>query len=95
VVAHVISYDDLGARDLLMLAAQDRFHRGRIHAAALRRYDTRSPGGCPRRWAAESGWPRRSSTTRTSGAGSHGCATDLLAVGLDSAISSTPKTDGA
>ena len=43
VVAHVISYDDLGARDLLALAAQGRFHLGRINAAALTRYDTRSP----------------------------------------------------
>lgn len=43
VVAHVISYDDLGARDLLALAAQGRFHLGRINAAALRRYDMRSP----------------------------------------------------
>jgi uncharacterized protein (TIGR03083 family) len=43
VVVHVISYDDLGARGLLMLAAQGRFHLARINAAALRRYDTRSP----------------------------------------------------
>jgi hypothetical protein len=87
VVAHVISYDDLGTRSLLMLAAQGRFHLGRINAAALARYDTRSPEqlralladhpqprGCPRRWAAGSGWSRRSSTTRTSGADSHGRA---------------------
>ena len=43
VVAHVISYDDLGARDLLLLGAQGWFHLGRINAAALRRYDTHSP----------------------------------------------------
>lgn len=43
VVAHVISYDDLGARDLLLLGARGRFRLGRINAAALRRYDTRSP----------------------------------------------------
>ena len=43
VVAHVISYDDLAARGLLMLGAQGRFHLGRINAAALARYDTRSP----------------------------------------------------
>ena len=43
VVAHVISYDDLGARGLLTLAARGRFHLGRINAAALARYDTRSP----------------------------------------------------
>jgi uncharacterized protein (TIGR03083 family) len=43
VVAHVISYDDLGARGLLTLAAQGRLHLGRINAAALARYDTRSP----------------------------------------------------
>ena len=87
VVAHVISYDDLGARALLALAARGRFRLGRINAAALARYDTAarsscwrcwqitpSPGGCPRRWAAGSGWPRRSSTTRTSAARSHGRA---------------------
>jgi uncharacterized protein (TIGR03083 family) len=43
VVAHVISYDDLGPRDLLLLGARGRFQLGRINAAALRRYDTRSP----------------------------------------------------
>ena len=32
-----------GARGLLTLAAQGRFHLGRINAAALSRYDTRSP----------------------------------------------------
>lgn len=43
VVAHVISYDDLGARDLLQLAAQGRLRLGRVNAAALARYDTCSP----------------------------------------------------
>ena len=43
VVAHVISYDDLGPRGLLPLAAQGRFRPGRINATALARYDTRSP----------------------------------------------------
>lgn len=43
VVAHVISYDDLGPQGLLQLAAQGRFQLGRVNAAALRRYDTRSP----------------------------------------------------
>lgn len=33
-VAHVVSYDDLGARGILQLVAQGRFHLGRIHAAA-------------------------------------------------------------
>ena len=43
VVAHVISYDNLGPRSLLALAAQGRFRLSRINAAALARYDTRSP----------------------------------------------------
>jgi uncharacterized protein (TIGR03083 family) len=43
VVAHVISYDNLDARGLLALAAQGRFRLGRINAAALARYGTRSP----------------------------------------------------
>jgi uncharacterized protein (TIGR03083 family) len=43
VVAHVISYDGLGTRGLLALAAQGRFRLSRINAAALARYDTRSP----------------------------------------------------
>ncbi len=43
VVAHVISYDDLGLRGLLRLAAQARFRLSRINAIALARYDTHSP----------------------------------------------------
>lgn len=43
VVAHVISYDDLDTRGLFTLAAQARFRSSRINAAALARYDTRSP----------------------------------------------------
>ena len=43
VVAHVISYDGLGPRGLLALAARGRFQLGRINAAALARYDISSP----------------------------------------------------
>jgi CIC family chloride channel protein len=43
VVAHVISYDDLGPRGLLTLAARGRFRLGRINTAALARYATSSP----------------------------------------------------
>ena len=43
VVAHVISYDDLGARALLALAADRRFWLGRVNAVALARYGTCSP----------------------------------------------------
>jgi uncharacterized protein (TIGR03083 family) len=43
VVAHVISYDDVGPRGLLALAARGRFQITRINAAALARYQTRSP----------------------------------------------------
>lgn len=43
VVAHVISYDDLGIRSLLTLAARARFRLSRINATALARYSTRSP----------------------------------------------------
>lgn len=43
VVAHVLSYDDLGTRDLLALAVQGRFRLGQVNAAALARYGTRSP----------------------------------------------------
>jgi uncharacterized protein (TIGR03083 family) len=42
VVAHVISYDNLGARSLLALAARGRFRLSQVNAAALARYDTRS-----------------------------------------------------
>lgn len=42
VVAHVISYDNLGARSLLALAAQGRFRLSQVNAAALARYDTHS-----------------------------------------------------
>ncbi len=43
VVAHVISYDNVGAPGLLALAARGRFRLGRINAAALARYAARSP----------------------------------------------------
>jgi uncharacterized protein (TIGR03083 family) len=43
VVAHVISYDDLDVPGLLTVAARGRFRLGRINAAALARYQTRSP----------------------------------------------------
>lgn len=43
VVAHVISYDDLDARELLTLAARGWFWSSRINAAAMARFDTRSP----------------------------------------------------
>jgi uncharacterized protein (TIGR03083 family) len=43
VAAHVISYDDLDIRDLLAVAARGRLRLGRINAAALARYETRSP----------------------------------------------------
>jgi uncharacterized protein (TIGR03083 family) len=43
VVAHIISYDDLGARALLAVAARARFRPGRINDAALTRYDRHSP----------------------------------------------------
>ncbi len=43
VVAHVISYDDLDIRGLLAVAARGRLRLGRINAAALARYETRSP----------------------------------------------------
>jgi len=43
VVAHVISYDDLDVRGVLAVAARGRLSLGRINAAALERYQTRSP----------------------------------------------------
>jgi uncharacterized protein (TIGR03083 family) len=43
VVAHVISYDGLGARGVLALAVGGRLHLGRVNAIALARYDTCSP----------------------------------------------------
>jgi uncharacterized protein (TIGR03083 family) len=43
VVAHVISYDDLNIRGLLAVAARGRLLLGRINAAALERYEARSP----------------------------------------------------
>ena len=43
VVAHVISYDDLGTRGLLALTVRGRFRLGQVNAAALARYDTHSP----------------------------------------------------
>ncbi len=43
VVAHVISYDNLGARALLGVAARARFRPGRINDTALARYDRHTP----------------------------------------------------
>jgi uncharacterized protein (TIGR03083 family) len=43
VVAHVISYDNLGARALLAVAARARFRPGRINDTALTRYDRHTP----------------------------------------------------
>lgn len=43
VVAHVISYDNVGPRGLLSLAARGRFQITRINAAALARYAESSP----------------------------------------------------
>ncbi len=43
VVAHVISYDNLGARGLLGVAARARFRPGRINDTALARYDRHTP----------------------------------------------------
>jgi uncharacterized protein (TIGR03083 family) len=43
VVAHIISYDNLGARELLAVAARARFRPGRINDTALTRYDQHSP----------------------------------------------------
>jgi uncharacterized protein (TIGR03083 family) len=43
VVAHVISYDNLGPRALLGIAARARFRPGRINATALTRYDRHTP----------------------------------------------------
>jgi uncharacterized protein (TIGR03083 family) len=43
VVAHVISYDDLDTRHLLAYVIQGRLRLGRVNAAALARYSTRSP----------------------------------------------------
>jgi uncharacterized protein (TIGR03083 family) len=44
VVAHIISYDNLGARALLAVAARARFRPGRINDVALARYDRHAPG---------------------------------------------------
>ncbi len=43
VVAHVISYDNLGARELLGVAARARFRPGRMNDTALARYDRHTP----------------------------------------------------
>jgi uncharacterized protein (TIGR03083 family) len=43
VVAHVISYDDLGLRGLFGYVVQGRFWPARVNAVALARYDKRSP----------------------------------------------------
>lgn len=43
VVAHVISYDNLGARALIAVAAQARFRPSRINDTALTRYDLHTP----------------------------------------------------
>lgn len=43
VVAHIISYDNLGARAVIAVAARARFRPGRINDTALRRYDQHTP----------------------------------------------------
>jgi uncharacterized protein (TIGR03083 family) len=43
VVAHVISYDELDARGLLAHVVRGRFRPDRVNAAALARYNTRTP----------------------------------------------------
>jgi uncharacterized protein (TIGR03083 family) len=43
VVAHVISYDAVGMRELVTLAAQGQLRISRINAAALARYDRHGP----------------------------------------------------
>jgi hypothetical protein len=43
VVAHVISYDELDARGLLAHVVRGRFRPDQVNAAALARYDTRTP----------------------------------------------------
>ncbi len=43
VVAHVISYDNLGARALIAVAARARFRPGRINDTALARYGQHTP----------------------------------------------------
>jgi uncharacterized protein (TIGR03083 family) len=43
VVAHIISYDNLGARALLTVAPRARFRPGRINDTALTRYDQHTP----------------------------------------------------
>ncbi|MGH3254918.1 MAG: maleylpyruvate isomerase family mycothiol-dependent enzyme [Streptosporangiaceae bacterium] len=43
VVAHIISYDDLDARDLLAIAVRGRFRLSRINGVALARHAGRSP----------------------------------------------------
>jgi uncharacterized protein (TIGR03083 family) len=43
VVAHVISYDNLGARALLAVAARARFRPGRVNDVALARYGRHTP----------------------------------------------------
>ena len=42
-VAHVISYDELDARGLLAHVVRGRFRPDQVNAAALARYDTRTP----------------------------------------------------
>ena len=71
VVAHVISYDDLDARDLLACVIQGRLRPGQVNAVALARYKAcrpqellelltgrLQPRDCPRLWAAGSHWSR-------------------------------------
>jgi uncharacterized protein (TIGR03083 family) len=43
VVAHIISYDNLGARALIAVAARARFRPGRINDVAITRYDQHTP----------------------------------------------------
>ena len=79
-VAHIISYDNLGARALIGVAARARFRPGRVNDTALTRYDQHTPEqllallagnlqprGQPAALGGKPAWSRRSSTTRTSG----------------------------
>ena len=69
VAAHVISYDNVGARAIFGVAAHAEFRPGRINDTALSRYDRHTPSSCwpcspaicspagsPLRWAAAPAW---------------------------------------
>jgi uncharacterized protein (TIGR03083 family) len=66
VVAHVISYDDVGIRELVMVEAQCQLRISRVNAAALARYDRHSP---EQRLALLTDHPDRGDGSRHSAAG--------------------------